>query len=577
MRRFAALCAEVRATRATSRKTALVAEYLAGLDDGALPVAARFLTGRPFAAREERTLSVGWATLFRVAEGMFPDIDPVTLRDCFRAVGDMGETFALLQAGRGRDAAPSLVAVEQALGEPAAVRKAAEKIRLLESLLPPLHPLVLKETVKLIAGAQRIGLSELLLEQAIARASDVGLDDVKRANLLCGDVGEVALRARRGELAGAGLALFHPLGFQLAATYEAGDALPWDRVLIEDKLDGIRCQAHVAPARPESPARVALFSRSLDDVTSAFPEIVERLARHPASIIADGEILAFADGRALPFARLQRRLGRKTVDAQLAAEVPLVFVLYDLLAHDGVLVIDRPLTERRRLLETLLPLPEGILLSQTSRAPDADALERLFDRALARGNEGLMLKDETAPYAPGKRGRAWLKYKKARATLDVVVTAVEPGHGRRAGLLSDLTFAVRAPDGGLLNVGKAYSGLSDREIEETTRLFRRLTERVYGGRVRAVRLGGGDRGWRSTASSARRATSRASRSASRASSGSGPTSPCRRSTRSSAWRSCTSGCCTAASHRMSRPAETTRQPAGRTAASPAERPPQALS
>lgn len=484
---FAALCAELRATRRTSRKVELVARYLAQIDDErSLRVGALFLTGRPFAARDERTLSVGWATLFRVAAAMFPDVDAETLRACFRAVGDMGETFGLLQRGRGRTTAPSLAQVGDAFDALAAARGAAEKAAILERLLPDLEPLVLKETVKLIAGAQRIGLSELLLEQAIARASDVPLDDVKRAKLLCGDVGEVARRARSGELESAALALFHPLGFQLAASYEEGEGMPWERLLVEEKYDGIRGQAHVGAGSVAEPARVALFSRSLDEITAAFPEIVERLARLPVSIVADGEILAFADGRALPFARLQRRLGRKTVDAALVEEVPLTFVVYDVLAYEGSLVIDLPLAERRRLLEAI-PLPEGVIVSSTSRAADAAALEALFARAIASGNEGPMLKDETAPYAPGKRGRAWLKYKKARATLDVVVTAVEPGHGRRAGLLSDVTFAVRGPGGALLNVGKAYSGLSDAEIAETTRLFKRITEKVYGGRVRAVR------------------------------------------------------------------------------------------
>lgn len=486
MRAFAELCATLRATRATSRKVELVADYLATLDDEALPVATRFLTGRPFAARDERTLSVGWATLFRAAAAMFADIDAETLRASFRAVGDMGETFGLLQRGRGHDVAPPVAAVGAALERLATARKAAEKQALLDELLPPLDPLVLKETVKLVAGAQRIGLSALLLEQAIARTSDVALDDVKRATLLCGDLGEVALRARRGDLGKAALALFHPMGFQLAAAYAAGDSVPWQRIVVEEKFDGIRGQAHVASASSGSPARARLFSRSLDDVTAAFPEIVDRLAQLPVSLVADGEILAFSNGRALPFARLQRRLGRKQVDAALIAEVPLTFVLYDVLAWNGELVIDRPLYERRALLESLV-LPDGILLSASDRAADADALERLFDRALANGNEGLMLKDASAPYLPGKRGRGWLKYKKARATLDVVVTAVEPGHGRRTGLLSDVTFAVRAADGTLRNVGKAYSGLSDAEIESTTKLFRRLTEKVYGGRVRAVR------------------------------------------------------------------------------------------
>lgn len=486
MRAFAELCAALRATRATSRKVELVARYLVTLDDESLPIATRFLTGRPFAARDPRTLSVGWASLFRTATTMFPEIDAETLRASFRAVGDIGETFGLLQLRRERVSTPSVVEVGEALERLAAARKASVKQALLDELLPPLAPLVLKETVKLIAGAQRIGLSALLLEQAIARAGNVALDDVKRATLLCGDLGEVALRARRGALGDAALALFHPMGFQLAATYTAGDALPWARIVVEEKFDGIRGQAHVAPARAGSAARVQLFSRSLDDITASFPEIVQRLANLPVSLVADGEILAFSGGRALPFARLQRRLGRKQVDAALIAQVPLTFVLYDVLAWQGELVIDRPLLERRALLESIA-LPEGVLLSASATAADPDALEALFDRALANGNEGLMLKDGSAPYLPGKRGRGWLKYKKARATLDVVVTAVEPGHGRRAGLLSDVTFAVRAADGTLRNVGKAYSGLSDAEIEQTTKTFRRLTEKVYGGRVRAVR------------------------------------------------------------------------------------------
>lgn len=486
MRAFAELCARLRATRGTTRKVELVAAYLASLDEASLPIATRFLTGRPFAARDERTLAVGWSTLFRVAASMFDDLDSETLRACFRAVGDMGETFDLLQRRRGRAAAPSVAEIGAALDALASARGAAEKLAVLDALLPPLEPAVLKETVKLIAGAQRIGLSELLLEQAIARASGVPLDAVKRANLLCGDVGEVALRARTQDLGDAALALFHPLGFQLAASYEEGDALAWERILVEEKFDGIRGQAHVQAATGDAPGRAVLFSRSLDEITDAFPEIVARLARLPVSLVADGEILAFADGRALPFARLQRRLGRKKVSAELVDEVPLTFVLYDLLAYDGRLVIDLPLAERRSLLEAL-PLPEGTLLSSTARAADAPALEALFTRALDNGNEGLVLKDETAPYLPGKRGRGWLKYKKARATLDVVVTAVEPGHGRRAGLLSDVTFAVRADDGTLRNVGKAYSGLSDAEIEATTRHFKRITEKIYGGRVRAVR------------------------------------------------------------------------------------------
>ncbi len=483
MRELALLCARLRGTRKTSEKVALVADYFASIDDASLEVAARFLTGGAFAAKEERTLSVGWATLHRAAEALFPELDGETLGDCYRAVGEMGEAMGLLQRGRGRDAEPPVTAVEELLFRLAGMRKAEEKARLLVEWLLPLEPLVLKETVKLLVGSQRIGLSLLLVEQAIAKASGVPIEEVKRANLLSGDIGDVAVRARRGALSGTALRLFHPMGFQLASVYEpTGGAPPgdarqrnrdeWDRIVVEEKFDGVRCQAHVEPASEGSMGRVALFSRSLDEMTRSFPEVAARLARLPVPLVADGEVLAYANGRALPFGRLQRRLGRKVVAASLAEEVPLVFVFYDLLAFGGELVIDRPFAERRRLLESLEPLPEGTMLSRFSRVASVAELEVLFDRAIENGNEGLVLKDDTAPYTPGKRGRSWLKYKK--------------GHGRRAGLLSDVTFAVRGTNGELLNVGKAYSGLSDQEIEETTRLFKRITEKSFG-RVRLVR------------------------------------------------------------------------------------------
>jgi DNA ligase-1 len=482
---FALVAANLRATRRTSGKIDLAAGYLGALDPASLPIAARFLSGRPFSAREERTLSVGGSAIYRTGRAMFPEIDDETLGDCFREVGDAGETFALLQRGRGREEDLRLSEAAEFFDRLAATRGVEPKLSLLAGTLAPLAPDVLKEMVKLATGGQRTGLSMLLLEQAIARAFSVPVEAVQRANLLSGDVGRVAGLARAGRLSEAELVLFHPLGFQLAAVYEPGDELPWERIVVEEKFDGVRAQAHVAPSEALSSGRVALFSRTLDEVTRSFPEIAKRLAGLAVPLVADGEILAWENGRALPFGRLQKRLGRKKVDAALAAEVPLVFVFYDLLAWKNELVIDLPFAERRKRLESLV-LPPGAFLSPVSRAQSAADLERLFDAAIAHGNEGLMIKDESAPYAPGKRGRSWLKYKKARATLDVVVTAAEPGHGKRAGLLSDLTFAVRATDGSLVNVGKAYSGLTDAEIAEMTATFKRITEKMYG-RTRLVR------------------------------------------------------------------------------------------
>jgi DNA ligase-1 len=238
-----------------------------------------------------------------------------------------------------------------------------------------------------------------------------------------------------------------------------------EAVWTEEKYDGVRCQLHRVAGRCE------LFSRELKETAAAFPEIVEAGLALPSELILDGEVLAHRGDRVLPFFDLQRRLGRKDVSAKLREEVPLVFVAFDLLYLDGDVVMDRPLAERRHLMEGLA-LPWPFLLARLETAGGPADLDRIFEETRERGNEGLMVKDPQSAYAPGRRGMAWLKLKRPLATLDVVVTAVEWGHGKRRGVLSDYTFAVREePSGRLLNVGKAYSGLTDAEIAEMTEHF----------------------------------------------------------------------------------------------------------
>jgi DNA ligase-1 len=254
---------------------------------------------------------------------------------------------------------------------------------------------------------------------------------------------------------------------------------------VEDKFDGIRAQAHVAAGR------VALYTRTLDEVTHRFPELIEPLLQVGTDALFDGEIVPARGATILPFAELQKRLGRKTVGEDLLSSTPVVFVAYDLLYAGGKVLIDEPLRERRRVLESLLRggAASTVRLSEAKRMETAAALDDEFDAARARGNEGLMIKDPRASYKPGKRGREWLKLKRALATLDVVVTSVEVGNGRRRHLLSDYTFAVRrsAEDGELLNVGKAYSGLTDAELLELTEWFRAHTLQEFAhGRVRLV-------------------------------------------------------------------------------------------
>jgi DNA ligase-1 len=364
---------------------------------------------------------------------------------------------------------------------------------LVRELLTQAAPLEAKYIIKIMTGDLRIGLKESLVEEAIAKAYGGTLADVQRANMLLGDIGETLRLAVAGKLSEARMRMFHPLGFMLASPAEsAEEALSYfENALVEDKYDGIRAQAHCAGGE------VRIFSRTRDEITESFPELSKALAGLPRDAILDGEIVAWSysenGGRALPFSTLQQRLGRKKVSAEMMRQVPVAYLVFDVLYADGLL-IDRPLHERGEILDALLAAPrktvaarpretqasmfepaEPAIKAQIIRAPVFRAsspgeLDELFEAAQARGNEGLMIKDPESPYTPGRRGKSWLKLKKELATLDVVVTAVEYGHGKRIGVLSDYTFAVRDGER-LVNIGKAYSGLTDAEIDEMTKWF----------------------------------------------------------------------------------------------------------
>jgi DNA ligase-1 len=304
--------------------------------------------------------------------------------------------------------------------------------------------------------------------------------------MLLGDIGETAVRARRNDLDDVGLRLFHPIKFMLATPAvdlaDIARTMPND-FFVEDKFDGIRAQAHTKDGR------VAIYSRTMDEITHRFPELLEPLRKLRIDAVIDGEIVPAQGDRILPFSELQKRLGRKTIGDDLLKEVPVILVAYDLFYARGTVLTDVPLEERRKILEEIIPAEGTIRASMAKRFDEVAALDDEFNAARARGNEGLMVKSPSSFYKPGRRGRDWLKVKRAIATLDVVVTAVEVGHGKRRNLLSDYTFAVRRAEGDneLLNIGKAYSGLTDAELTEMTEWFKRHTLQEFAhGRVRLV-------------------------------------------------------------------------------------------
>jgi DNA ligase-1 len=392
-----------------------------------------------------------------------------------------------------------------------------QKTAAVSDALKSLVPLEAKYFVKLLQGDLRIGLKEGAVEDAIARLSGSSVAEVQRANMLTGDIGETALLARRGALSSAAMRLMHPLKFMLATPAadlsDVARLMPATGFVVEDKYDGIRAQAHVAPTVGEADAgllhgrvingrRVAFFSRTLDEITGSFPDLLPSLAAlvpetGNSGLILDGEILPVApaeDGglaptRVQPFQRLQPRLGRKTLPPDLLTEAPVAFVVYDVLFADGQVLLENPFERRRRVLESLPVDGQVIRRTDSSLFTQAADLDAEFAAARQRGNEGLMVKDPASVYKPGRRGREWLKIKRTEATLDVVVTAAQVGEGRRSRFLSDFTFAVRASDTdpALLNIGKAYSGLTDAEIQGLSDWFMAHTlEEFAHGKVRTV-------------------------------------------------------------------------------------------
>ena len=492
MRGWSELAERVGGTTRTSEKTSLLARYLAPLPASELRVAATFLAGRPFAEADQRAVGLGWATIAAVVSRL-AKAPAGALGEAYDHSSDLGQAvsdvLALRPVQPDPRLAPSLEEVAEAYAAVEAAPSAAAKSATFASLLERCDALTAKYAVKVLTGELRIGLREGLLEAAIAEAFGRPQAAVGMALMLTGDTGETAVLAKEDRLDEARVKLLHPIKFMLATPAEdAADIIArlGPTVWVEDKYDGIRAQLH------RRGAEVRLYSRDLHDISGQFPEIVEAARTLDWDGILDGEILAYAKGHVLPFLTLQGRLGRKDPDADLQAEVPVVYVAFDLLAigprsglangslngsHEAADGADKaaagvaghaasyaaihaaaraagidgngasavlpllatPLAERRGRLEALgLPtVAEGgrFALSHLVTAGSADALDRVFDEARARRNEGLMVKDPHSTYSPGRRGLGWLKMKRALATLDCIVVGVEAGHGKRHGVL----------------------------------------------------------------------------------------------------------------------------------------------
>ena len=477
---FANACDDIASRPAKTAKVERLATYFRSLDAPDLGAAARFVSGNPLAAHDERKLAIGGRTLLAAAERTW-GVDATLVSIAYRDTGDLGE--ALSRVAR-EPAALDLFAetlspasfaqllddLASASGKAAGKRREGVCERAFRACR---HPREVAYVAKILTGELRIGLREGLVLDAIALAFDREVAVVRRAAMAAGDVGAVAVAAQAGELEAIAIRYGAPIGFMLATPMAFGSSyreLAAGTWLVEDKYDGIRAQAHLRGGT------VRLFSRTFNEISRSFPEIVTAFAACPHDAIFDGEIVARRGDAILPFRYLQPRLQRIDPDAALQAEIPVQFVAFDLLAAGDRFLLDEPLVERRAEVSALVARSDALVVApwhtlEPGTSPEAIA-ER-FDAARARGNEGLMLKRTDAPYVPGRRGKWWLKLKRELSTLDVVVTGVEWGHGKRKGVLSDYTFSVRtsAADDALLTIGKAYSGLTDLEIADMTTWF----------------------------------------------------------------------------------------------------------
>jgi len=486
---FGDLCRLVGETSSRVAKTGFLSAYLRGLtSDADLRLAAVWLTGEALPRKAgRRPLHTGSATIRRALLSI-PNAREDRYREISISQNDSARTARLMLQEIPLKPEPlDLPGLEAFFLNLLAARGSLDRIARLASRLATLHPVEGETVVKLLTGDLRIGLKEGLVEDAIAEAFKVDAAEVRHAHMLTGDIGETALLAKQQKLAEASLRPLVPIKCMLAAPLERDaeddtplfEKLPFaPPVWLEPKYDGIRAQLH------KSGDSVSLFSRDLRPLDDEFPELLVSARKLRGDFILDGELIAFAEGRKIGFADLQKRLGRKMADGDLFltdegqdSSVPLRFIAFDILWADGEDLLGHPLLDRRAKLEalTLAPPFETIAIHA---AENPSEIEAAFKQALQDNHEGLIAKDPASHYTPGRRGKSWIKLKGVMPTLDCVVVIAEQGHGKRSDVLSDYTFAVRDEASGKLRViGKAYSGLTDDEIEDLTEHFKKHTLR----------------------------------------------------------------------------------------------------
>ena len=476
----------IRETRGSNAKIATCADYLSQLSDDTLYLASRFIGEGAFDNISGKRASVGSRTS-GLAAADFCAIDyDLVFKPCRTATGSSSETieklmFATPAAREKREPKKwGLSEIEEVFDRLFYVSSRSDKQDILLDTWQQMTPVEIKYFIRMLGqGSLRIGFETRSLVSAIAKAFGHESETVRYAHMITGSTGKTAVLAKNNRLDEATFKLFHPLSFMLASPIESRALDSLDGYICEEKFDGMRCQLHA------SGNEIKLFSRDLNDITKSFPDIISTYAgKELPPTVLDGEICVFRDNTIQPFQLLQKRMGVKKPGKKILGQYPVIFIAYDLLYNGSRPIFDEILNERRTQLRKIAR-EYNIPMTLQFQVDDREHLETLFEKALAHGNEGLMLKKEESTYEYGQRRKSWLKVKKPGGTFDTVMMYAHAGSGKRSGTYSDFTLGISVKEDEryeeeFIPIGKAYGGYTDEELKRMNKKIKELTVEKYG-------------------------------------------------------------------------------------------------
>lgn len=492
---FSEFCTELEKISSTLELAARISDFLRKLEwDEDIYNFSLFITGRIYPPGDEREVGIGVGLIYealRITTGLKKD----KIEEYVKEKGDLGFAAEIalekkLQTSLFQEeiTLSYLRGVFDSMSSLKGEKSQKKKIKMLIDLFSSATPLEARYLTRLLLGEMRLGVGEGILRDAIARAYNVSSELVERAYMITNDFGKVALTAKKeGEegLLKLKIKPHTPVRMMLAQVVESVESAIKDigEVAVEWKFDGTRVQIHY------SDGKVTIFSRRLENVTHALPDVVNMVVeRVESGVILDGEAVAVKDGRPLPFQNILRRFRRKHEISKAMEKIPIIVNLFDILycknpVYDGGETIDLPLAERRKILEAVVKSGEGIRVAEQHITSSAEKVREIFEDSINAGHEGVMIKNPLSPYIPGKRGKHWLKLKEVMETLDLVVVGGEWGEGKRSHLLSSFVLACLDENQQLIPVGRVATGFTEDDLEELTELFKPEIELEEGKKV----------------------------------------------------------------------------------------------